>query len=204
MSSSEPEPICPSCGYIRVGIEHDARCPECGADGFADAFVIQGNATRPVMSLITIIPILVFVGLLVAVRLSVVISRGALTFDIIPLVAALVVLAVLAYRSLRSSREATNMMSRSIGIWQFTPGGVIVRERGRNRHLPTDAVARIDCVDSLIAPVSRLMIVTRPFVKESLATTSILYVHGTREQRRAQWRRAREVLGLWSPSNSGR
>jgi hypothetical protein len=44
------------------------------------------------------------------------------------------------------------------------------------------------------------MIVTRPFVKESLAMTPILYVHGTREQRRATWRRAREVLGLWSPS----
>ena len=189
---------------MRVGIESDARCPECGADGFADAFVIQGTATRPVMSPITIIPILVFVGLLVAVRLSVVISRGALTFDIIPLVVTLVVLAVLAYGSLRSSKEATSTTSRSVGIWQFTPSGVIVRERRGNRHIPTYAVARIDCVDSLIAPVSRLMIVTQPFVKESLLMPPILYVHGTREERRAQWRRAREVLGLWSASGSGR
>jgi len=59
-------------------------------------------------------------------------------------------------------------------------------------------------VDSLIAPVSRLMIVTQPFVKESLLMPPILYVHGTREERRAQWRRAREVLGLWSASGSGR
>lgn len=204
MLQTDFEPICPGCGYLRVGIANEARCPECGADGFADAFVIQGTPTRPVISPIIVIPLVVLFGLIVLLRLSVAISRGALTFDIVPLVIGLLGLVFLAYRSLRAARAAVDGGRRPVGVWQFNASGVVVREWGRMRHISTESIIRIDCSDSLIAPVSQLMIVTRPFVKESLALTPILYVHGTREQRRAQWRRAREVLGLWSPSGLGR
>jgi hypothetical protein len=197
---SDFEPICPGCGYLRVGIANDARCPECGADGFADAFIIQGTPTRPVISPIIVIPIVVLFGTFVLFRLWAAVSRGALTFDIVPLVIGLLGLVLLAYRSLRTARAAVKGGRRPVGVWQFNTSGVVVRVRERMRHIPAESIVRIDCSDSLIAPVSQLMIVTRPFVKESLAMTPILYVHGTREQRRATWRRAREVLGLWSPS----
>ena len=40
---SQPCPACPACGYLRAGIAFDARCPECGAEGFDGVATLSGT-----------------------------------------------------------------------------------------------------------------------------------------------------------------
>ena len=41
--ASQSSPACPACGYLRAGIASDARCPECGAEGFDGVATLSGT-----------------------------------------------------------------------------------------------------------------------------------------------------------------
>ena len=42
---SHGELPCPDCGYLRRGVHHRDKCPECGARGFDGDFVFSGIGT---------------------------------------------------------------------------------------------------------------------------------------------------------------
>ena len=73
---SHGELPCPDCGYLRRGVHHRDKCPECGARGFDGDFVLSGIGTmltgvnRAFARRFVLITFVVFALLLVPLLLS--------------------------------------------------------------------------------------------------------------------------------------
>ena len=192
VDSLTTSPLCPACGYSRVGIAQEARCPECGAAGFADAFVVHGSSVRPgsVVGLIWMVAGL-GVGPLIYLGL------GPFGLSTVLLMAiALTIGAVRRGSPLRQSRHAA--------VWLVHPDGVVVRSRGNTRSFPKTMIRRVDCSDSMFGSMSQMILVLHPVSGAAiLAAPRILYIVGPKPDRRARWRRTREILGLCTESSAG-
>lgn len=170
----------------------ESRCPECGAAGFADAFVVHGNAVRPGLFFAA-------VWILAGLAAGPLIYLGGGPYGLVILAVVALALTISGVRRgspLRSSRHAA--------VWIVHPDGVIVRSGGNTRHFPKSLIKRIDCSDSFLSSVSQLMLVLHAWPGGPvLASMRMIYIAGSKSDRRARWRRAREILGLWTESPAG-
>jgi len=81
--------------------------------------------------------------------------------------------------------------------WTAHPRGVEIRTPSRSTWIPRDEIARIDCADSLFGPVSQLQLIRKRTSKAGIiGSTPVLYVRGTVDARRAQWRAFRAAVGV--------
>ncbi len=179
------------------------RCPECGAEGFADAFVLQGRVVAIHRSAALTGPAAIYVAALVADRAIDLSLRGVFRLDLVPLIVVLVVLLWFFVRSIMATRNTTAWSQRYRGVWLVHPRGVIIRSGSATRHIPVEAIARIDCTDSLSGQMSTLVIRPHRWSAHWLSLRPMLFVQGALEDRRTQWRRAREILGLWRATEAG-
>ena len=194
VETTTTSPLCPACGYSRAGIPHESVCPECGAVGFANAFVLQGSAVRPMMSLRVLLS--VFGGLCFALFMA---SWLGPIFG--ALIAGLAVVVLHGILSAHGSPQSPDL--RVAASWLIHPAGVVVRTGSSVRYLPRARIKRIDCHKSLFGSISQLMIVMHMWSEGPvLATTCVLYIEGPDEDRIARWQRARETLGLLKPEGA--
>lgn len=192
--------LCPACGYSRMGLGHDARCPECGADGFAGAFILEGVVVRPFGTRASFTLLLVaLLGVPTIVSLAAVMRRGMVTLEFGLLLLVLAALLGLVIWSVRSKRVQPDSSASSTGLWVIHPGGVVIIARGETRRIPVASIARLACSDSLIGPVTQLVLRPRAFTRHRIAGEQVLYLRGPDHERHAHARRAEEVLGLRPP-----
>ena len=190
---SDHTPTCPACGYLRRGIDAAARCPECGADGLDGAVVLVGT-TRSARS--TLIAIGSF-GSFGAMSIVILVSSSAALLLMLLVAFGTVVTIALGLGGFRRWDWAP--LRPATVVWTVHPSGVEIR-CGRSRvSVPREELRRISCSDSLIGEMSQLQLVRR---KSSLrlAGTPLLYLHGTKDDRRARWRAACQTLQLPIPS----
>jgi hypothetical protein len=200
MEATAPSTTCPSCGYSRTGIEHDARCPECGAAGFSGAFVIEGIVVRPFAARGSFALLLVaLLGIPAIVGMAAVLRQDILPLEVVLLVLVLFALFALVVWSFRPKRGGTAETTSSNARWVIHPGGVIVVARGRTRRIPQASIARLSASDSLIGPVTQLVLHPRVFSIHRITGEQVIYLRGTGEERHSLARRAEEVLGCRSP-----
>ncbi len=146
--SEQPAPIpshgelpCPDCGYLRRGVNHRDRCPECGARGFAGDFVLSGMGTlltgvnRAFVRRFVLITFVVFALLLVPLLLSFASPTIARWRDTIapfymPVLTLSFIACVGSSSVLIKSWGARDDISNESTAWEITPAGVTIRERG--------------------------------------------------------------------------
>lgn len=196
MVSLEPDaaPCCPACGYQRTGIASGARCPECGADGLDGCLVIPGSRRSPHSIALAL---LCFSGggiMLIAIRMA---SSGGASAPSLVALGFLVLCAVTLLAALSGRLPGLVPTAPRTIIWTVHPEGIEIRDGTSRKSIKRSEITRIDCADSVIGPVSQLSIVrSRMTAGGVLGTTPVLYLRGTREDRRTAWRAARRVLSL--------
>jgi hypothetical protein len=194
------ETICPACGYLRIGIEQDARCPECGAVGFSGALIIEGVVVRPFGTRASFTLLLVaLLGVPMVVSLAAVMRQAMLTLEVLLLLLVLAALLALVVWFVRSKRGEVVSPASSTGLWVVHPGGVVIIARGKTRQIPVESIARIACSDSIIGPVTQLVLRPRALTRHRIAGEQVIYLRGTDEERHALARRTQELLGFRSP-----
>lgn len=190
------DPMCPSCGHMRVGIPSDACCPECGAEGFGGAFVIHGTLVQSMLPLLVVaaaVPLFLY-GI---VAMTSMVGWFTLRGSVLVIVAAavLTLLSVGLWPVFRA-RVALRVSMRVPAVWMVFPDSVVVRSGGSIRRIPRSAIKSIRCTDSFVGSTSQLMLVLGLFTSSARFGTPIIYIRGTKESRRLQWRKARGVLRL--------
>lgn len=196
MQATDTDSMCPSCGHLRAGIPGDARCPECGSEGFGDAFVIHGTQVRPILPLIVVactVPLLV--SGFIAMASMVASGRLHASLPVIVAAAVIVLLSGGLWFVLRS-QASLRIKTRVPAVWMIHPDGVVVRVGGSSRSIPRSAIKSIRCAESFFGSTSQLVLVHRLFTSFALSATSIIYIHGATESRRARWRNAKRILRL--------
>lgn len=180
------------CGYLRIGIATEARCPECGADGLASCVYLMG---APRLTVSTVYGLMVLLALLgTASGIMVVRSRGA-PFPIVLLAVAVLAIGLLLW-TLRSGNHRSVLGASRI-VWTVHPTGVEVREGRRREFIPREDVAAIHSADDLFASMSVLSIVRRRgSLKGLVGTTPVIYVRGPRDDRRERLAEIRQALGV--------
>ncbi len=190
MEQTAVETLCPACGYSRVGIALDARCPECGADGFANAFVVEGTSVRPGLS-----PRIVGT---IAVMVAVFTIFVTLTMGADPELALIMLIACAggAIWSVREIRRTDGKPRAVTATWLIHPRGVVIRARGTQRRIPIEAIAAIHSADSLVGAVTQVSIRVRLVSSQTLSWRPILYLQGSSDERRSNVSRMRQTLSL--------
>ncbi|MFZ9915484.1 MAG: hypothetical protein ACO3IB_09165 [Phycisphaerales bacterium] len=190
----DDEPHCPACGYSRAMLAIDARCPECGVDGFAGVEVIQGrprfsDRNSRALLLVWLVPSVLFLlQIVISGRSSDIACLG------IPLAISTIACVLLLVRSRRWG--GTGPDARRV-VWNIHPRGIEVCEGTRRDWIPRDAVARIDCTDSIIGETSQLMLIPGHRGRAGvLGRTRVMYIDGATSERRARWNAAKRVLGM--------
>lgn len=214
--ASQFSPACPACGYLRAGIASDARCPECGAEGFDGVVTIAGTPRTGYSGFVALLVINVAIVVQIAVSTYSSYQRRAALLASLPawrsqyalqneitnglVLGALPLLALLLLGRvvIREHRHRIANDGRPESItWTAHPRGVEIRTPSRSTWIPRDEIARIECADSLFGPVSQLQLIRKRTSKAGIiGSTPVLYVRGTADERRAQWRAFRAAAGL--------
>lgn len=202
-------PSCPSCGYARVGIAADARCPECGAEGFDGVLVVHGTTRFSGAGALVAVGVLAAYGALLAASVVRAVSRGSATpagwspmgslGELLLLAVDVGVIAAILFVRRRRWREFLRGGAARPGsvVWNVHPRGIEVREGQRRTWIPRERIGRIDCVDALVGPRSQLvLILRRATLQGAFGTTRIVYLRGSKDERRAVWRQVRQTVGL--------
>ena len=213
---SQPCPACPACGYLRAGIAFDARCPECGAEGFDGVATLSGTPRTGHWGFLALFVINVVIVVLIAAstyssyqRRAASLSgwpawrsqyalRSEITNGLFLGAAPLLASLLLGRVVIRNHRHRVANDGRPETItWTAHPRGVEIRTPSRSTWIPRDEIARIDCADSLFGPVSQLQLIRKRTSKAGIiGSTPVLYVRGTVDARRAQWRAFRAAVGV--------
>lgn len=209
LGASVATPACPVCGYARLGIAPDARCPECGSEGFDGVFAVHGSSRLAGLGTIVTIGMTsvyaVLLGLAVvrdvtrSSRVGTVWTPRSSAGELLLLVILVGVIAALVVRLRRGGRPSPDGLRprRGVIVWNVHPRGIEVREGPSRAWIPREHVAGIECVDSMIGDVSQLMIVMRrTTLVGAIGRTRIVYVRGSKDERRATWRAVRTTIGL--------
>jgi hypothetical protein len=190
---SDPHRFCPSCGYSRVGIDAEALCPECGADGLDGCVVLQGVARRGSRALLLVGFALCVPGTVVAVTAMIRAPGRVGPCELTALLGFLAAIVSLGF----SIARTRGVGGDSTITWIIHIDGVSIREGSSHVVIPRDSIGRIDCMDSLFGQVSQLMLVrSRKSLRGMMGRTHVLYIRGPKSKRRNQWRTAREALGI--------
>lgn len=190
MDSLGEQILCPACGYSRVGLAADARCPECGAEGFTNAFTVEGTWVRPGVS-----PAAVgsFAGIAAAVTIVLLLIDSA---DPPLALLALCFCAVGVVWSVRKLRSDDDTPRAITATWLVHPRGVVITTHGTQRHIPIEAITAIDGADSLVGSVTQVSIRVRFVSTQTLSWRPILYLRGSHDERRSQLTRIRRTLAF--------
>ena len=164
---SHGELPCPDCGYLRRGVHHRDKCPECGARGFDGDFVFSGMGTmltgvhRAFARRIVLITFVVFVLLLVPLLLSFASPTVAKWRDTIapiymPVLTLSFIACVGSSSVLIKSWRAREDLSAESTVWEVTPTGVNIRERGASPLLvPREKISHIEA-DTVFGTMSQI------------------------------------------------
>ena len=164
---SHGELPCPDCGYLRRGVHHRDKCPECGARGFDGDFVFSGMGTmltgvhRAFARRIVLITFVVFALLLVPLLLSFASPMIARWRDTIapiymPVLTLSFIACVGSSSLLIKSWRAREDLSAESTVWEVTPTGVNIRERGASPLLVArEKISHIEA-ETLFAIMSRV------------------------------------------------
>lgn len=190
--STEQEPICPACGYLRTGIAPDAKCPECGADGL-DAWVVVVGRPR-------VYPDAVF-RLLAAISipfgiaaLFVAILGGRGSDRLVPFAALMLVVSLVLLGS-RAVGKRLGLLSERPIVWCAHPDGISVRQGRSVDFIARRDIASIGSAESVFGELTVLSIVrSRASAKGLVGTTPYLYLHGPRDERATIVRSLKQVL----------
>ena len=197
MQADAPTTLCPACGHSRIGIEHDARCPECGAVGFSGTLIIEGIVARPFGTQASFTLLLVaLLGVPTIVSMIAVFRQGVFTADVGALLMITGTLWALVVWSFFSKRRREGPNTSSNGIWVVHPGGVVIVANGRSRQIQVDSIARVASSDSLIGPVTQLVLRPRALTRHRITGEQVLYLRGSDDERHALAQRAEEILGF--------
>ena len=159
---SHGELPCPACGYLRRGVHHRDKCPECGARGFDGDFVFSGIGTmltgvnRAFARRFVLITFVVFALLLVPLLLSFASPTVAKWRDTIaPIYMPVLTLSLMTCFGSSSWRAREDLSAEST-VWEVTPTGVNIRERGASPLLvPREKISHIEA-ETLFAIMSRV------------------------------------------------
>jgi len=147
---------CPDCGYLRRGVNHRDKCPECGARGFDGDFVLSGMGTiltgvnRAAVRRFVLTTFIVFALLLVPLLLSFASPAIAKWRDTIapfymPVLTLSFIACVGSSSLLIKSWRAREDLSAESTAWEVTPSGVTIRERGAAPLLvPRETISHIE------------------------------------------------------------
>jgi hypothetical protein len=192
----EPDatPCCPACSYQRTGIASSARCPECGADGLDGCLVVAGSRRSP-HSIALALLCFNFGGImLVATHMA---AADGVSAPAIVALGFLVLTAMTLLAAVLGRLPGLVPTAPRTIIWTVHPDGIEIRDGASRRSVRRSDIARIDCTDSVLGPISQFSIVrSRMSAGGLLGTTPVLYVRGTRDERRTAWRAARRILLL--------
>jgi len=191
---------------VRVGIAGHARCPECGAEGFDGILVVHGTTRLAGAGGLTSIVLLSIYGSLLGFAIARDATRMGARWSPLASLGELVLLALvgmvvlaLALRQRRRGRDVALGRTTRPGavVWNVHPRGIEVREGSRRTWIPRAEVGRIDCIDSFIGEVSQLLLILRRSTwRGAIGTTRVLYVRGSKDERRSVWRSVRKTLAL--------
>ncbi len=204
---------CPACGYSRVGLANEARCPECGSEGIANCVVLIGVRRTTESVLLPLFSFGLFGIFYLVVRLvmslqlrppsGLATGRRLLYWTFGAEHAALLLVlcvgcAWMGHRIFSRRRGATAAERGPPSIvWTIHPTGVEIREGLKRSFVPREQISRIDLADSVIGSVSQVQLIRRASsVGFMSGTTPVMYLKGTKEERRRSWRAARETLGI--------
>jgi hypothetical protein len=197
--STEQEPICPACGYLRTGLAPDAKCPECGADGLDTWVVVVGT---PRVSLDAMLRNLSLGFAVLSIGFAVVSLVITLSVDrrawyaLIP--QAVWSLAVsLTLIAIRATGRRFGLLADPQTLWCAHPNGISIRRGKSLEFVACRDITSIDATQSLFGGMTVLCLIRRRgSLKGMIGMTPYLYVRGTREDRASVVRSLKQTLGL--------
>jgi hypothetical protein len=182
---SHGELPCPDCGYLRRGVHHRDKCPECGARGFDGDFVFSGIGTmltgvNRAFARITRVSFTLLSGLLFTAFVNPRIWKTTVQWRAFIVPIYLLVFMLLSMVCVGSSLlliiikwwRAREDLSAESTVWEVTPTGVNIRERGASPLLVTrEKISHIEA-ETLSAIMSR---VTLKLTSRKMRSFSIHY-----------------------------
>ena len=189
--STEQEPICPTCGYLRTGIEPDAKCPECGADGLDGWLVVVG---RPRIYPDAVFRLLAAISIPFAI-LAFFVAVGVRSSDRLIPFAVLMLLVSLAVLGAFSAGKRLGLLSDLPIIWCAHPDGISIRRGKSIEFIARGDIASIGSAESVFGEMTVLSIVRRrTSAKGLVGTTPYLYLRGSRDERATIVRSLKQAL----------
>ena len=190
--STEQEPICPTCGYLRTGIEPNAKCPECGADGLDGWLVVVGQPRISSDGFIRTLAIAALCFGIAAFLAALMPRRGS---DVLAPFAVIMLLVSMILIGARFARRRLRFSKDPRIIWCAHPDGISIRRGKSIEFIARGDIASIGSDESVFGEMTVLSIVRRrTSAKGLVGTTPYLYLRGSRDERATIVRSLKQVL----------